>query len=163
MPPVLSIVGSSDSGKTRVAEGLIGLLAARGYRVAAVKHCPHGHDVDRPGSDTDRLRRAGATAIVAASPGKLTRIERTEGDTPLEAIAASFGPAVDLVVGEGFKGSAAPKVLVFGGPDGAPSVVNVIATVGAGRAGAGLPDYRMEDLAPLADFVVEQLILEPAT
>ncbi len=40
--PIVAIVGYSDSGKTRVASALVGLLTQRGHRVAAFKHAAHG-------------------------------------------------------------------------------------------------------------------------
>ncbi len=68
-PPIVAVVGLSDSGKTNVAASLVAALAGQGYRVAAVKHCPHGHESDRPSSDTDRLYEAGAVTVAASSPG----------------------------------------------------------------------------------------------
>ncbi len=42
MPPIVSIVGRSKSGKTTLIEKLIVELKSRGYRVATVKHT-HGN------------------------------------------------------------------------------------------------------------------------
>ena len=42
MPPVVSIVGKSRSGKTIVVERLIRELRSRAYRVATIKHAPRG-------------------------------------------------------------------------------------------------------------------------
>ena len=62
--PVVTIVGYSDSGKTTVASALIRALTGEGYRIAYIKHSPHGHESDKPGSDTDRQRDAGAALAV---------------------------------------------------------------------------------------------------
>jgi polynucleotide 5'-kinase involved in rRNA processing len=44
MPPAVSIVGKSNSGKTTLREKLVRELKLRGYRVATIKHIPHcGH------------------------------------------------------------------------------------------------------------------------
>ena len=56
MPPIVSVVGRSDSGKTTFLEKLIPRLKARGLRLAVVKHDRHGFEMDRPGKDTWRLR-----------------------------------------------------------------------------------------------------------
>lgn len=40
MPPLVSVVGKSKSGKTTVIERLVQLLKSRGYRVATIKHAP---------------------------------------------------------------------------------------------------------------------------
>ena len=37
------------------------MLVGRGLSVAVVKHDAHGFEVDKPGKDSDRLFRAGAT------------------------------------------------------------------------------------------------------
>ena len=44
--PVIGIAGWKNSGKTTLAERLIGELAARGWRVSSVKHDHHGFDID---------------------------------------------------------------------------------------------------------------------
>ncbi|HJN88027.1 MAG: molybdopterin-guanine dinucleotide biosynthesis protein B [Dehalococcoidia bacterium] len=158
MPPVVAVVGNSNSGKTTVAESLIAALAARGYRVAAIKHCPHGHDINRAQSDTHRMFEAGASTVIASSPDQRTRVDRTGGDTPLESIISTLGSGVDLVVAEGFKNSAVPKVLVVrGGPP--PPVENVIATVGDSQESepnGEVPAYGFEE----ADKLVSQLIAQ---
>ena len=46
MTTIVSIVGKSNSGKTTLIEKLIRELKLRGYRVATVKHTPHGMNLD---------------------------------------------------------------------------------------------------------------------
>ena len=160
MPPVVAVVGNSNSGKTTVAESLIAALAARGYRVAAIKHCPHGHDINRAQSDTHRMFEAGANTVIASSPDQRTRVDRTDGDTPLESIISTLGSGVDLVVAEGFKQSAVPKVLVVRGGS-PPTVENVIATVGDsqdGRPNGEVPAYGFEEADKLASQLIAQVL-----
>ena len=160
MLPVIAVVGNSNSGKTRVAESLIAALAARGYRVAAIKHCPHGHDINRSQSDTHRMFEAGATTVIAASPDQRTRVDRTNGDSPLDSIVSTLEKGVDLVVAEGFKTSAGPKVLVVHGDSPPPSVENVIATVGDGQDHepfGNVPAYGFEEADKLADQLIAQV------
>lgn len=149
MPAAIAVVGHSNSGKTWVASGLIRLLSAAGYSVAAVKHCHEGHQLDIPGKDTDRLFQAGAGGIIASSPGQITSIRRTEGDAALEDLIPMLGPGYDLVVAEGFKASAVPKVLVV---DDQPIPVwptNVVAVVG-GTSPLDVPHYGFPELSALA-------------
>ena len=40
MPPIVSVVGKSKSGKTTLIEKLVQELKPRGYRVATIKHTP---------------------------------------------------------------------------------------------------------------------------
>lgn len=126
--PVITIVGYSNSGKTTVATELIRILDEMGYKIAAVKHCPHGHDIDREGSDTQRMALAGASAVVAVSPDKLTRIEWTDTDSSLQRIAATLN-GFNLVIAEGFKDSTAPKVVITKGGLAVPFNEDVVAIV----------------------------------
>ena len=48
------------SGKTTFMEKLISELAGQGYRVAVIKHDGHEFQADREGTDTYRMRQAGA-------------------------------------------------------------------------------------------------------
>ena len=66
--PAICIAGWSDSGKTTLIERLIPLLTARGLRVGVVKHTHHALEMDKPGSDTDRYRSVGASAVALAAP-----------------------------------------------------------------------------------------------
>lgn len=158
MVPVVAVVGYSNSGKTRVASFLVQSLSAQGYRVAAVKHCHDGHEIDRPGSDTSVLFNAGAAVVVASSPGQQTRIDRTSADASLEGIASAFGEAVDLIIAEGFKSSRAPKVLVAGNNGPPPEVDQVIAVVGDAQPPLAVPQFAFDDLPSLALLVRERLL-----
>ncbi len=60
---VLGFAAYSGNGKTTLIEGLIPLLAARNLKVSVIKHSHHGFEADRPGKDSDRYRRAGATGV----------------------------------------------------------------------------------------------------
>ncbi|MFQ5934178.1 MAG: molybdopterin-guanine dinucleotide biosynthesis protein B, partial [Dehalococcoidia bacterium] len=156
--PVVAVVGNSDAGKTQVASSLVEILSGQGYRVAVVKHCPHGHNLDRPESDTHRVYGAGATTVVASSPGKRTTVDKVEGDSSLESIISSLGTRADMVIAEGFKTSTVPKVLVVKGRDPPPSVENVIATVGDGGDVEGVPAYGFEDVDKLASQLCAQIL-----
>ena len=160
-PPVVAVVGYSNSGKTRVAASLIEILTERGYRVAAIKHCPHGHDAERQDSDSDRLYRMGAVAVIASSPDKRSLVERVHQDSSLASLASSFATPPDLVVAEGFKTSSVPKILVEDGERLADSVADIIATVGGDEEELGVPDYAIEDLDALANLVEKEFLTGP--
>jgi molybdopterin-guanine dinucleotide biosynthesis protein MobB len=158
-PPVVAVVGLSSSGKTRVAASLVAALAGRGYRVAAVKHCPHGHQSDRASSDTDRLYEAGAVVVAASSPGTLTTRRRVGGDPALETVVSTVGAGADIVVAEGFKSSTAPKIVVGDLP---VPLENVIAHVDSEPERSDVPTYTFSQLEGLADQIRRQF-LELAT
>lgn len=157
LTPVVSVVGYSNSGKTRVATSLVASLSEHGYRVTAIKHCHDGHDVDRPGSDTSQLYEAGAATVVASSPGQMTKTERVDGDYSLESIAARVGGGADIIIAEGFKASSVPKVLVIGN-DAPPDVEGVIAVVSDSLGEWSVPTYAFDDLNLLSEQIRKEFL-----
>jgi len=111
--PIVSIVGKSGSGKTTLIEKIIPELIRGGWRVATIKHSRRGFDIDREGKDTWRHRKAGARMTVMASPGQIAVIENTEEELDMGALRDRFIHDVDIVLSEGFKGNAYPKIEVF--------------------------------------------------
>jgi molybdopterin-guanine dinucleotide biosynthesis protein B len=112
-PPLVAIVGKSDSGKTTFIEKLLPELTALGLRVGTVKHDVHGFEIDTPGKDSWRHARAGASATMVAGPDRVAFIERSAEPQPLVALARRFFDRVDLVVAEGFKRQAPHRIEVF--------------------------------------------------
>jgi molybdopterin-guanine dinucleotide biosynthesis protein MobB len=99
-PPVVAVSGPSGVGKTRLLARLIPALARRGVRVAVLKHTRHAHPLDRPGKDTEVLRRAGAVAAAIEGPAEMAWFGPPAGS--LRALARTL-PHVDLVLAEGFR------------------------------------------------------------
>ena len=110
MPPVVSIVGKSKSGKTAVIERLVQELKSRGYRVATIKHAPLGTSFDEPGKDSWRHIEAGSEATVVSSPDNLVLVKPVSQDSPLEEIVRILGEDYDIILTEGFKQGNAPKI-----------------------------------------------------
>ncbi len=113
-PPVVSIVAKSGTGKTTLLEKLIAEMKRRGYRVAAIKHDAHSFNIDREGKDSWRLTQAGADTMLITSPAKVAMIKQNPvGHEPsLDETVATFCDDVDIVLTEGFKKSAMPKIEV---------------------------------------------------
>ncbi|MCS7235981.1 MAG: molybdopterin-guanine dinucleotide biosynthesis protein MobB [Armatimonadota bacterium] len=122
---VVGVVGASGAGKTSVVEGLVSRLRASGLRVAVVKHAPHGFDLDRSGSDSDRAARAGAVTVALVGEGEVAvrsfpgRGLTVEGATELCTRAtAACGEGVDVVLVEGFQHPASRTIVVGPGKEG---------------------------------------------
>ena len=156
MIPVVSVVGYADSGKTTVVVAIVNALKKRGYRVAAIKHAPHGYQLDAPGKDSFRYFAAGADKVVLAGPDSLSVQERTETHLSLAQTCAKIS-GVDFIIAEGFKREPGPKVGVFRQGYEACATEGLIAAVS---------DYPLEEVAPcfsfaqmeeLADFIVKYL------
>ena len=85
--PMVAVIGFSNNGKTRVVAALAESLTARGLKIAAIKHCRHGHEPTSTNSDTDRLYGAGAVVAIASSPDHRTTIKRVAQDSSLAPFA----------------------------------------------------------------------------
>jgi molybdopterin-guanine dinucleotide biosynthesis protein B len=162
MPPAVAVVGPSKTGKTRVATSLVKILSRAGHNVVAIKHCHHGHEMDRKGSDTDQLFRVGARSVIASSPDKLSRIERCEHDTPLDNILASVDSSTDIVLVEGYKDSAIPKILIAENGELPFEPDNLVAIVGGESIEADVPIFGFDQIDELAGFVRTQIIESPS-
>jgi molybdopterin-guanine dinucleotide biosynthesis protein MobB len=158
-PPVVSIVGKSDSGKTTLIERLIPALSARGYRVATIKHDAHSFDVDHEGKDTWRHREAGACAVAITSSERVFLTRRVSRSPSLEEVcAAYFSEGVDLVLTEGFRRAGAPKIEVHRAArsDGLicdPTVDPLIAVASDHPWELSVPVFHLDDIPAIADLI----------
>ncbi len=152
MPPLVCVVGSSDSGKTRLVAGLVRVLKERGYRVGTVKHCPHGADLDVSGKDSWQHARAGAEVSAIATPGGLALFRELPAEPSLEEIASHF-QGLDLVIVEGYKHLGYPKILVRSEKNWPGNPRGLFALVGSGLPELDLPVYDPDDVAGLADMI----------
>jgi len=112
MIPIVSIVGTSNSGKTTLIEKLVPELVRRGYRVATIKHDIHGFEVDREGKDSWRHKQAGAHTVIISSPQKLAIIRDVDHDADLVELRDKYVQDVDIILSEGFKRNLQPKIEV---------------------------------------------------
>ena len=59
-PPLLGFCAFSGTGKTTLLTHLIPELSTLGLKIGLVKHAHHLFDIDHPGKDSFKLRKAGA-------------------------------------------------------------------------------------------------------
>jgi molybdopterin-guanine dinucleotide biosynthesis protein B len=110
MPPIVSIVGKSSTGKTTFLEKLIREISNRGYKVATIKHSHHSISFDDPNKDSWRHARAGAVATMVSSTTEIQVIKPLEKELTLEELARNLGEEYDIILSEGFSRGNAPKV-----------------------------------------------------
>ena len=118
---IIGLAGWSGSGKTTLVTKVIPVLVRRGLKVATVKHAHHEFDIDQPGKDSWQHRQAGASEVAIVSSRRWAIVHELgqEPEPPLAEILAKLSP-VDLVVVEGFKRHAHPKLEVFRAAVGKP-------------------------------------------
>ncbi len=118
--PILGIVAAgSNAGKTTIITQLIPLLAANQIRVSVIKHAHHTFDIDHVGKDSYTIREAGAVQTLIASGKRwalMTEMGRTpddSGEAHLETLLNQLDKRyADLILVEGFKQAAIPKIEV---------------------------------------------------
>ncbi|MFH1941885.1 MAG: molybdopterin-guanine dinucleotide biosynthesis protein B [bacterium] len=103
MPLLLSFVGRSDTGKTRLILKLIPEFFRRGFRTAVVKDCCRGFDLDREGKDSYHFTQAGAQAVMLTSPDQIGLIMKKDGDVNLKARLEKYFDDFDLILIEGLR------------------------------------------------------------
>ena len=159
MVPVISIVGRKNTGKTTVVEALVRELTARGYRVGTIKHDAHSFEIDHEGKDSWRHARAGAATVAIASASQVAVIKRVEQEqSPEELVERYFGD-VDIVVTEGYKRAAAPKIEVR--RDSSQPLCEpgeVFALVAETPAQGGVAGFRPDQTEWLADYIQEAFL-----
>ncbi len=160
MPPLVAIVGNSDTGKTTLIEKLVPNLKKRGYTVGTVKHTHHGFTMDQEGKDTFRHQVAGADTVVAVSPRRIAIVKTSTLDS-LEA-ALPFLEDRDIVLVEGFKGGRCPKIEIFRKAAGGQPVClddpHLLALVADVAIETPLPVFGLDEVDPIADFIEQQLL-----
>jgi len=111
--PVLGFAAFSGTGKTMLLEKLILQLAEQGVRIAVVKHAHHEFDIDKPGKDSYRLRKAGARQMLIASSKRQALMTETTppAEPQLDELVHRLDlDMIDLVLVEGFKHVPFPKI-----------------------------------------------------
>ena len=163
MPPVLSIVGKSESGKTTIIEKIIPALKRRGYRVGIVKHAHHGFEMDRKGKDSYRHRQAGADTVMVASPGQVAMVKTVAGEC-LDDLVGFFSD-MDILISEGFKRDSAPKIEVYRQErHDQPACLaddSLLAMVTDTPLNISVPRFASDDIDGITDFI-ENRFLKPS-
>ncbi|MBA7672767.1 hypothetical protein ES703_80954 [subsurface metagenome] len=155
MPPIVSIVGKSKSGKTTLMEGLIRELKSRGYRVGTIKHTPQGMTFDEPDKDSWRYIQAGSEATVISSPDRVVLIKPVPQALTLDEIAHLVGEDCDIILTEGFKQGNAPKIEVHRREVGPPlsAVKKLIAIATDEPLETKVRQFSRQDIKGLADLL----------
>ncbi|EGR0904298.1 TPA: bifunctional molybdopterin-guanine dinucleotide biosynthesis adaptor protein MobB/molybdopterin molybdotransferase MoeA [Vibrio parahaemolyticus] len=160
--PILGFAAYSGTGKTTLLEALLPKLTEAGLRIGMLKHAHHNFDVDKPGKDSYRLRKAGASQMLIASRNRFALMTETpEAEAEFEYLLTRFDEdKLDVVLVEGCKNIAFPKIELHreevGKPWLYPHDENIIA-IASDSAGldSELPQMNINDLDAIAQFVLQ--------
>jgi molybdopterin-guanine dinucleotide biosynthesis protein B len=156
---LIGLAGWSGAGKTTLIASLLPELTRRGVRVSTIKHAHHDFDVDQPGKDSYVHRVSGATEVLIVSSRRFALMHelRAEPEPPLGELLLRLAP-VDLVVVEGFKREAHPKLEVYRTETGKGLIHPGDATVAAIATDAPgpfpIPRFPLDDVRAIADWVL---------
>lgn len=158
---VIGLAGWSGAGKTTLLTKLIPELTRRGVSVSTLKHAHHVFDVDKPGKDSFLHREAGAYEVLISSGRRWALMHelRDEAEPDLPDLLVKLSP-VDLVIVEGYKRSAIPKIEVYRNANGKPPLhpgEPAIVAVASDTPfpDAGCPVLNLDDIRIVADAVLE--------
>jgi sulfur carrier protein ThiS adenylyltransferase len=153
---IVAVTGPSGSGKTHLIRALIREAKSRGLKIAVVKHCAHGFDLDPKGKDSRLFTEAGADRVALVSPDRVAIIDNDPGKTGLGALSEGLHPRADIVLVEG--GRAVPglkriEVLAAGRKTVAPSP-GLLAFIGKCVAGGKVPVFAPDQVSDILDFLL---------
>ena len=162
---IFGIAGYSGSGKTTLLEKLIPLFVSRGLTISLIKHAHHTFDVDQPGKDSYRHRHAGCNEVLVTSSRRWALMHELRGtpEPTLQELIRHVAPC-DLLLIEGFKHEAIPKLEVYRGVVGEgflhPQDTHIVAIASDRRVETALPQFELDDVKGIAAFIVQHVELQ---
>jgi molybdopterin-guanine dinucleotide biosynthesis protein MobB len=155
MPPIVSIIGRSKSGKTTLIEKLIVELKSRGYHVATAKHTHRDMTSPESDKDSDRHLKAGSEASLIIDPHGLMMIKLLQKELTLTQIAQIIGEDYDLILTEGYKQDDAPKIEVHRKENAPPltDVKKLFAVATDEPLDTKVRQFALDDVKNIADLL----------
>src|SRR5574340_1212300 len=161
---LIGLAGWSGSGKTTLITKVLPVLIGRGLTVSTLKHAHHGFDLDQPGKDSFMHRAAGATEVVISSAKRWAILHELRGEDEwnLGDLVAKISP-VDMVLVEGYKRDAFPKLEIYRAANGKPlihpedpHVVAVASDVALPQA--KVPRVALDDIDAIAELLIRHAV-----
>lgn len=159
---IFGFAGYSGSGKTTLIEQLIPLFIERGITVSLIKHAHHSFEIDQPGKDSFRHRKAGCTEVLVTSSRRWALMHELRGapEPALSDLAQRMSPC-DLLLVEGFKREPIPKLEVYRAEVGEPLIHphdhNIVAIASDVRLETKLPQLDLNATPDIARFVLRHV------
>jgi len=170
-PPMVAITGRKHHGKTTLTVRLAAELRRRGFRVMTIKHGSHTFNLDPENTDTYRHYHEGlAEKVAMISPDKFALVERWSEELAPEVIAERHMSDADVVLCEGFKRSALPRIEIYRAAAGGEPLYDATSDVAShylaivtdvAELSGGIPLIPLADptwLQSVADLVERRII-----
>lgn len=160
-PAIVAVSGKKNSGKTTFLCNIIPLLKEKGLRVAAVKHDGHKFDPDVPGTDSYKLRHAGADGV-AIYTDDIFMVLRRQANIPPEELFRFFSD-FDLILLEGAKNSPYPKIEIVRAENSKTSVCDpatlLAVCTDADLLMQGVRRIGLSDYGAAVDIIIKEALL----
>ena len=152
--PMAAVCGVKNSGKTAFLCGLLPELKHLGIRTAVIKHDGHDFTPDVPGTDSFRLRQAGAEPVAVYSSQRFLLTARRAVTAEHLGLAME---GADLILLEGGKYADLPKIeivraAVSSAPVSDPAALLAVCS-DTDCAPAGVPRLDLQDYAGAAKLL----------
>lgn len=168
-PPIVSVIGYSNTGKTTLLENLISELSQRGLSVGVIKYHHRPMFFDLAEKDTYRLAEAGAVRVVGASLSQVAVFEPRERLDSLDELVRKHLADADFVLTEGHKSGPYPKLELRRGTKRGPPLCNprellayisdeVLQGTDSRESHAGVPELLLDDVPAIADFLRQWIV-----
>lgn len=160
--PVIAFAAYSGTGKTTLIEKLVRELKNRGLRLAVIKHDGHKFEIDHEGKDSWRFAKAGADITMISSTEKTAYMEY--GELSLEQLLGMVH-GVDLILVEGYKNKNLPQIGIARAATGKGfpfEPEHFIALVTDMEMDTDIPCFGLEDISPIANFILERTAVKNA-
>jgi molybdopterin-guanine dinucleotide biosynthesis protein MobB len=165
--PVIGFAAFSGAGKTTLLLKLISIFNKRNIRIAVIKHSHHRFNIDLPGKDSHEFRKSGAKQVLIASSNQWALMVESEVEHPLEYHIQNLQQdALDLILIEGYKHAAIPKIEVYRPGLGLPLLsehdnnIIAIATDDISGIDSGVSILNLNEPDQIAQFIIDTIMKE---
>jgi molybdopterin-guanine dinucleotide biosynthesis protein B len=168
---VFGFAGWSGSGKTTLIEQVIPRLVVRGRTVSLIKHAHHAFDLDQPGKDSHRHRKAGCSEVLVTSGVRWALLHELRGEAEMTLVQAlaRLSPC-DLALIEGYKAFPIPKLEIWREAVGKPllhpqdpHIVAIATDNPLFFTGGRIPAFGLDALDEIATFIDTRASQGPMT
>lgn len=165
MTKVLGFAAFSGTGKTSLLTRLIPILKSYHLKIGLIKHSHHDFEIDYAGKDSYALRKAGASPVMIISPYRRAVIYDFKPEKQLnfqEELAEFLNIGLDLILVEGFKEEAIPKIEIHRPVLGKPLLYltdpNIIAIASDEvlQTPAEIPCLDLNNLDEICQFILKK-------
>ncbi|GAG64005.1 unnamed protein product, partial [marine sediment metagenome] len=124
----------------------------------------HDHEIDIPGKDSYKIKKAGAETIIISSPKKISMVKDvSNNEIDLGLLAFKYLENVDLILTEGYKKQAFPKIEVMRSEVSKEPICSpkeVMAFICDFHMKSSRPVFETVDIRKVTDFIEDRFLMK---